>query len=99
MGHWKLWIAIFTELDTIQSPTTLQHGRYADKQLEQWQTYFYTIITNVNGSLEAVDCHIHSARYDTVMKCAGGHPMDLIRSPTTLQHGRYADKQLEQWQT
>eukprot|EP00984_Skeletonema_dohrnii_P026118 scaffold15414_cov67-Skeletonema_dohrnii-CCMP3373.AAC.1 len=53
-----------SQLYLIRSPTTLQHGRYADKELEQWQTSFYTIVTNVNGSLEAVDCHIHSARYD-----------------------------------
>eukprot|EP00984_Skeletonema_dohrnii_P031114 scaffold23202_cov83-Skeletonema_dohrnii-CCMP3373.AAC.4 len=63
-----------SQLDIIRSPTTLQHGRYADKQLEQWNKSFYTIITNVNGSLEAVDCHIHSARYDMVQECAGGHP-------------------------
>eukprot|EP00984_Skeletonema_dohrnii_P011194 scaffold4446_cov78-Skeletonema_dohrnii-CCMP3373.AAC.1 len=56
-----------SQLYLIRSSTTLQHDRYADKELEQWQTSFYTIITNVNGSLEAVDCHIHSARYDMVL--------------------------------
>eukprot|EP00985_Skeletonema_marinoi_P027586 scaffold22905_cov190-Skeletonema_marinoi.AAC.1 len=34
--------------------------------LEQWQRCFYSIIANFNGSLEAVDCHIHSVRYDTI---------------------------------
>eukprot|EP00985_Skeletonema_marinoi_P014131 scaffold7107_cov205-Skeletonema_marinoi.AAC.1 len=38
-----------------------------------------------NESLEAVDCHTHSARYDMVLCNACGHPkLDLIRSPTTL---------------
>eukprot|EP00984_Skeletonema_dohrnii_P021641 scaffold10854_cov155-Skeletonema_dohrnii-CCMP3373.AAC.21 len=30
------------------------------KELEPWKRYCYTITTNVNGQLEAVDCHIHS---------------------------------------
>eukprot|EP00984_Skeletonema_dohrnii_P031115 scaffold23202_cov83-Skeletonema_dohrnii-CCMP3373.AAC.5 len=60
------------QLDLIRSPTTLQRRRYADKELEQWQTYFYTIVTNVNGSLEAVECHIHSARYDMVLESKAG---------------------------
>eukprot|EP00985_Skeletonema_marinoi_P008769 scaffold4013_cov133-Skeletonema_marinoi.AAC.5 len=50
----------------LSSPTTLQHGRYADEELDQWNVSFYAIVTNVNGSLEAVDCYIHSARYDMV---------------------------------
>eukprot|EP00985_Skeletonema_marinoi_P024506 scaffold17078_cov90-Skeletonema_marinoi.AAC.1 len=74
-----------SKLSLIRSPTTLQHGRYADKELEQRHIFLYTIVTNVNGSLEAVDCYIHSARYDMVLE-----------SPTTLQHGRYTDKELEQ---
>eukprot|EP00984_Skeletonema_dohrnii_P013757 scaffold5726_cov119-Skeletonema_dohrnii-CCMP3373.AAC.3 len=48
---------------------------------------FYTIVTNYNGPLQAVDCHTHSARYDMVQSSAGagGHPkLGLIRSPTTL---------------
>eukprot|EP00985_Skeletonema_marinoi_P017405 scaffold9533_cov118-Skeletonema_marinoi.AAC.4 len=85
------------ELDLIRSPTTLQHGRYADKELEQWHISFYTIVTNVNGSLEAADCDIHSARYDMVLEYyTPPSQLDLIRSPTTLQHGRYSDKELEQ---
>eukprot|EP00985_Skeletonema_marinoi_P023908 scaffold16194_cov92-Skeletonema_marinoi.AAC.2 len=32
--------------------------------LEPCKRYFYAIIANYNGSLEAVDCHIHSVRYD-----------------------------------
>ena len=60
---------------------------------------FYTIVTNVNGSLEAVDCYIHSARYDMVLEYfRPPSKLGLIRSPTTLQHGRYADVVLEQWQ-
>jgi len=50
-------------LDLIRSPTTLQHGRYADTELEKWHVSFYTIATDYNRSLEAVDCDIHSARY------------------------------------
>eukprot|EP00985_Skeletonema_marinoi_P012908 scaffold6318_cov88-Skeletonema_marinoi.AAC.1 len=30
---------------------------------------FYTIVTNHNGPLEAVDCDIHSVRYDMVLEC------------------------------
>eukprot|EP00985_Skeletonema_marinoi_P013127 scaffold6471_cov108-Skeletonema_marinoi.AAC.2 len=86
------------ELDPIRSPTTLQHGRYAYKELEQWYISFYTNVTNVHGSLEAVHCNIHSARYDMVLEyCRPPSKLDPIRSPTTLQHGRYADKELEQW--
>eukprot|EP00984_Skeletonema_dohrnii_P008802 scaffold3283_cov122-Skeletonema_dohrnii-CCMP3373.AAC.1 len=126
MGHWKLWIAIFTALDTmyivvqcggrgkpnwsssghlrrcsmadtqikslssriypsiLSSPTTVQQGRYGDEELEQWHISFFTIVTNVNGSLEAVDCHIHSARYDMVLEyCRPPSKLVLIRSPTT----------------
>eukprot|EP00984_Skeletonema_dohrnii_P003233 scaffold1073_cov113-Skeletonema_dohrnii-CCMP3373.AAC.6 len=104
-----------TKLDLIRSSTTLQHGRYADKELEQWHISFYTIVTNVNGSLEAVDCYTNSTRYDMVLEYCSTrvgphqirygatvvlgsiHELDLIRSSTTLQHGRYADKELEQW--
>ena len=46
-----------------------------------------TIITNYNGPIQDVDCHIHSARYDMVVESgdAVGHPkLDLIRSPTTM---------------
>eukprot|EP00985_Skeletonema_marinoi_P026739 scaffold20989_cov124-Skeletonema_marinoi.AAC.1 len=67
------------ELDLIRSPTTLQPGRYADKELEQWHISFYTIVTNVNGSLEAVDCDIHSVRYDMVLEyCTPPSKLDLI---------------------
>jgi len=30
--------------------------------------FFFTIVTSHNGSLEAVDCHIHSFRYDMVLE-------------------------------
>jgi len=42
-------------------------------------------MANYHGSLEAVDCHIHSVRYDIVLvRGAGGHLRCFIRSPTTL---------------
>eukprot|EP00985_Skeletonema_marinoi_P009551 scaffold4450_cov207-Skeletonema_marinoi.AAC.2 len=58
------------KLDLIRSPTTLLHGRYTYKELEQWQISYYTIVTNHNGSLQAVDCDIHSDRYDMVAGCS-----------------------------
>eukprot|EP00984_Skeletonema_dohrnii_P033527 scaffold30417_cov173-Skeletonema_dohrnii-CCMP3373.AAC.2 len=30
----------------LSSPTTVQHGRYGDEELEQWHISFYTIVTN-----------------------------------------------------
>ena len=46
---------------------------------------FYTIMANYDGSLEAVDCHIHCVTYDlTFNRGAGGRAGCLIRSPTTL---------------
>eukprot|EP00984_Skeletonema_dohrnii_P022349 scaffold11474_cov80-Skeletonema_dohrnii-CCMP3373.AAC.1 len=33
---------------------------------------FYTIMANYHGSLEAVDCHIHSVRYDMVLESRAG---------------------------
>eukprot|EP00985_Skeletonema_marinoi_P013126 scaffold6471_cov108-Skeletonema_marinoi.AAC.1 len=93
-----MWSLRQVELGLIRSPTTLQHGRYAYKELEQWYISFYSNVTNVHGSLEAVDCYIHSARYDMVLEyCTPPSKLDPIRSPTTLQHGRYAYKELEQW--
>eukprot|EP00984_Skeletonema_dohrnii_P025388 scaffold14544_cov103-Skeletonema_dohrnii-CCMP3373.AAC.1 len=53
MGHWKLLIAIITAIDTIW-------------ELEPCNISFYTIITNHNGPLEAVDCDNHCDRYDMV---------------------------------
>jgi len=42
-------------------------------------------MANYNGSLEAVDCHIHSVRYDMGLQSSfGGRLRCLIRSPTTL---------------
>eukprot|EP00985_Skeletonema_marinoi_P023043 scaffold15044_cov110-Skeletonema_marinoi.AAC.1 len=39
-------------------------------------------MANYDGSLEAVDCHIHSVRYDMVLVSkAGGRLRCLIRSP------------------
>ena len=83
MGSYKLSIATFTAIDTlwwpdvaacqlkldlIKSPTTLKHGRYTYKELEQWHISYYTIVTNLNGLLQAVDCDIHSDRYDIVLE-------------------------------
>eukprot|EP00985_Skeletonema_marinoi_P001158 scaffold466_cov104-Skeletonema_marinoi.AAC.3 len=46
---------------------------------------FYTIMANYDGSLEAVDRHIHSVRYDMVLESISGSRLRcLIRSPTTL---------------
>eukprot|EP00985_Skeletonema_marinoi_P024705 scaffold17425_cov170-Skeletonema_marinoi.AAC.1 len=46
---------------------------------------FYTIMANCNESLEAVDCHIYSVRYDMVLESrAGGRLRCLIRSPMSL---------------
>ena len=36
--------------------------------LELSKRCFYTIMANYDGSLEAVDCHIHSVRYDMAVK-------------------------------
>eukprot|EP00985_Skeletonema_marinoi_P023909 scaffold16194_cov92-Skeletonema_marinoi.AAC.3 len=45
-----------------------------------------SIGANYNGSLEALERHIHSMRYDmAVNRGAGVHPrLGLIRSPTSL---------------
>eukprot|EP00985_Skeletonema_marinoi_P009389 scaffold4381_cov134-Skeletonema_marinoi.AAC.1 len=50
-----------SKLDPIRSPTTLQHSRYADKELEQWYISFYAIVTKYNGLLQAID-QLHSHR-------------------------------------
>ena len=43
------------------------------KSLSSGMYRFYTIDTNHNGPLEAVDCDIHSVRYDMVLRVARGH--------------------------
>ena len=69
----------------IRSPTTLQRRIFTQRMFEPCKRCFYTIMANVDGLLEAVDCHIHSVRYDIVLESiAGGHLRCLIRSPTTL---------------
>eukprot|EP00985_Skeletonema_marinoi_P013091 scaffold6449_cov193-Skeletonema_marinoi.AAC.1 len=41
-------------------------------------------MANYNGSLQAVDSHSHSVRYDMAQdSCAGDHLRSLIRSPTS----------------
>eukprot|EP00984_Skeletonema_dohrnii_P009396 scaffold3601_cov83-Skeletonema_dohrnii-CCMP3373.AAC.1 len=53
-------------------------SRVKDASILSWPT-------NYNGSLEAVDCHLHSVRYDMAFKRgAGGRLRCIIRSPTTL---------------
>eukprot|EP00985_Skeletonema_marinoi_P001162 scaffold468_cov154-Skeletonema_marinoi.AAC.1 len=69
----------------IRSPTTLQRRRYVEQMLEPCKRWFYTIMANYNGTLQAVDCDIHGVRYDmAVNRGAVGHLRCLIRSPTTL---------------
>eukprot|EP00984_Skeletonema_dohrnii_P029653 scaffold20419_cov86-Skeletonema_dohrnii-CCMP3373.AAC.1 len=59
--------------------------------LEPCKRCFYTIMANFNGSLKAVDCHIHSVRYGMKLESrAGSRLRCLIRSPTTL-YGSDAD--------
>eukprot|EP00984_Skeletonema_dohrnii_P009397 scaffold3601_cov83-Skeletonema_dohrnii-CCMP3373.AAC.2 len=42
-------------------------------------------MANYNESLEAVDCHLHSVRYDMAVKRGiGGRLRCIIRSPKTL---------------
>eukprot|EP00974_Lingulodinium_polyedra_P108982 10547290-Lingulodinium_polyedra.AAC.1 len=60
--------------------------------LEPCKRCFYAIIANYNGSLEAVDCHIHSKRYDmAVNRGAGGRlrwphqvTYDVVATPIRL---------------
>eukprot|EP00984_Skeletonema_dohrnii_P008482 scaffold3124_cov78-Skeletonema_dohrnii-CCMP3373.AAC.2 len=53
-------------------------------------------MANHHVSLEAVDRHIDSVRYDMVLESrAGGWLRCLIRSPTTLQRRRYDQQMLE----
>ena len=40
--------------------------------LEPCKRCFYTIMANYHGSLEAVDCHIHSVRYDIELESIAG---------------------------
>eukprot|EP00985_Skeletonema_marinoi_P010445 scaffold4908_cov103-Skeletonema_marinoi.AAC.2 len=69
----------------IRSPMTLRRRQYVEQMLEPCKRCFYTIMANYNGSLQAVDSHMHSVRYDIAQdSCAGDHLRSLIRSPTTL---------------
>eukprot|EP00985_Skeletonema_marinoi_P007346 scaffold3221_cov126-Skeletonema_marinoi.AAC.13 len=55
------------------------------KEPEPQVRCFYTIMANNDGSLEAVDCHIHSVRYDMPVKRGAGYYLRcLIRSPMSL---------------
>eukprot|EP00985_Skeletonema_marinoi_P016925 scaffold9208_cov79-Skeletonema_marinoi.AAC.1 len=74
----------------IRSPNTLWRRRYGQRELEPRKRFFYTIITNYNGSLKAVECDVHSVRYDMVLESRAGVRLKcLIRSPTTLWRRRY----------
>eukprot|EP00984_Skeletonema_dohrnii_P011416 scaffold4551_cov205-Skeletonema_dohrnii-CCMP3373.AAC.3 len=80
----------------IRSPTTLWRRRYAQPMLEPCQRCFFTIMANCNGSLQAVERHIHSVRHDMVLESiASSRLRCLIRSPTTLWRRRYAQPMLE----
>eukprot|EP00984_Skeletonema_dohrnii_P004046 scaffold1394_cov118-Skeletonema_dohrnii-CCMP3373.AAC.1 len=69
----------------IRSRTTLQRRIYDQPMLEPCKRCFYTTMPNYNGSLKAVDCHIHSVRYDMVLESrAGGRLRCLIRPHTML---------------
>eukprot|EP00984_Skeletonema_dohrnii_P006766 scaffold2415_cov98-Skeletonema_dohrnii-CCMP3373.AAC.1 len=65
----------------IRTPKTLQRGRYVEQMLEPCKRWFYTIMANYNGSLQAVDCDIHGVRYDMAvnrgavgqLRCPSGH--------------------------
>eukprot|EP00984_Skeletonema_dohrnii_P028668 scaffold18731_cov188-Skeletonema_dohrnii-CCMP3373.AAC.5 len=56
----------------IRSPTTLQRRRYDQQMLEPCKKCFYTIMANHHGSLESVDRHIDSVRYDMVLESIAG---------------------------
>eukprot|EP00984_Skeletonema_dohrnii_P003656 scaffold1255_cov225-Skeletonema_dohrnii-CCMP3373.AAC.1 len=57
-------------------------------------------MANYFGSLEAVYCHTHRARYDMVSESAACHPkLGLMRSPTTMQRRQYVQEELELYNT
>eukprot|EP00985_Skeletonema_marinoi_P016455 scaffold8863_cov73-Skeletonema_marinoi.AAC.1 len=49
--------------------------------LQPCQRCFYTIMANCYGTLEAVDCDIHSVRYDMVLEC-------IVVSPELTSSGQ-----------
>eukprot|EP00985_Skeletonema_marinoi_P029662 scaffold28582_cov86-Skeletonema_marinoi.AAC.1 len=53
-------------------------------------------MANYNGSLEAVDCRIHSVRYDMVLVSRAGcySKLGLIRSPMTCSDADTTKKSL-----
>eukprot|EP00985_Skeletonema_marinoi_P021523 scaffold13222_cov88-Skeletonema_marinoi.AAC.1 len=48
--------------------------------LEPCKRCFYTIMANYNGSLKAVDCHIHSMRYDMMLERSAGSRLEMASS-------------------
>eukprot|EP00985_Skeletonema_marinoi_P027452 scaffold22530_cov110-Skeletonema_marinoi.AAC.1 len=52
----------------IRSPTWLLRRRYVEQMLEPCKRWFYTIMANYNGSLQAVICHCHGVRYDMALE-------------------------------
>eukprot|EP00985_Skeletonema_marinoi_P029231 scaffold27237_cov234-Skeletonema_marinoi.AAC.1 len=52
-------------------------------------------MANYYGSLEPVDCHIHSVRYDMAVNSELAAVIDgFIRSPTMLYQRQYDQKRL-----
>eukprot|EP00985_Skeletonema_marinoi_P010304 scaffold4846_cov152-Skeletonema_marinoi.AAC.14 len=94
--RWPHQVTYAVVAKPIRSPTTLQRRRYDQKELEPCKRCFYTIMASYDKSSEAIDCHIHSVRYNMVLESrACGRLRYLIRSPTTLQRRRYDQKELE----
>eukprot|EP00984_Skeletonema_dohrnii_P028711 scaffold18783_cov104-Skeletonema_dohrnii-CCMP3373.AAC.3 len=67
-------------------------------------------MANFNGSLEAVDCHIHSVRYDTILPsteelaatqmASSGHLRRCNDADTTNKcRSRVKDASILSWQT
>eukprot|EP00984_Skeletonema_dohrnii_P025629 scaffold14813_cov173-Skeletonema_dohrnii-CCMP3373.AAC.1 len=76
--------------------------------LEPCKRCFYTIMANYNGSLEAVDCHIHSVRYDMVLEsklaaisdASSGHLQRCSDADTAIQClSRAKDASILSWPT
>jgi hypothetical protein len=45
---------------------------YNHQELESRKRCFYTIMANYNRSVEAVECDMHSVRYDMVLERSAG---------------------------
>eukprot|EP00985_Skeletonema_marinoi_P007242 scaffold3174_cov94-Skeletonema_marinoi.AAC.1 len=76
--------------------------------LEPCKRCFYTIMANYHGSLEAVDCHIHSVRFDMVLEsivaaisnASSGHLRRCSDVDTSNQYlSRVKDASILSWPT